>query len=603
LPPVSTSESTDRTDRAASPLGWDHRRAGWLVVAISVLVFAPTLALGRVAFDDEWLWSDDSPLRTPSIAMLAHVWFELDAHARRDLGSEYLPVRDLVVAADMAIWGSNERGLHATQLVLYALTVFGLGGLLVRFGARRDLAWLATLLWAIHPIHVESVAWLSERKGVLAGVFVVACGHAWIRYRRGGPARYLVLGAIAAIAGTWSKAPAMFAPAVFVAWDLLLLPAARRRWIAFGVIGGATAVAAIPVVLLARDAGVVDSRFEAAPDGRLISALGAQGHYLESLVLVRRPSVSYPIQSDGAAALDLALGAVAVLGSLALAVVPRRGRAWRLALLAWAWIWFFPISHLAATVHIAVADRFAYLWCLAGCAGGAWLVLRLRGPARLAVTGVLICVLGITTLRAQAAWTSSIDLFANAFAESPTDPVAAERLVQELFSAGQHVEALAVIDRGLAVHPEHAYLLARKARMLDAIGRRSEALATAERAARSGHASTMSLYAEQLAHAGRPSEALGFAERAAQRRPENPDYARRRIEILIALARFGEAVPLARELCVRDRRAVSHIVLGRALVGGGEIAEARRELDLAVAMDARDDMLAPLRAAIERASR
>ena len=84
----------------------------------------------------------------------------------------------------MAIWGDREQGFHATQLACYALTVLALGGLLVRWGLRRDLAWLATLLWAIHPIHVESVAWLSERKGVLAGLFAV--GEAAAGVREGG---------------------------------------------------------------------------------------------------------------------------------------------------------------------------------------------------------------------------------------------------------------------------------------------------------------------------------------------------------------------------------------------------------------------------------
>jgi protein O-mannosyl-transferase len=587
------------SDRTVPATGWERRGAGWLVVAITVLLFAPTLVFGRVALDDPWLWSDDSPLRTPSTATLRTVWLELDARARHEVGTEYLPVRDVVVAADMAVWGDDEHGPHATQLALYALTVGALGGLLVRFGMRRDLAWLATLLWAIHPIHVESVAWLSERKGILAGLFVVACGHAWIRYRRGGGWGWIVLGAAAAVAGTWSKAPAMFAPAVFAAWDLLVLPAARRRWIAIGVIGAATAVAAVPVVLVARDAGVVDSAFEIAPDGRLVSALGAQGHYLESLVLARAPSVSYPIQTAGAAPLELALGAAAVLGSLALARYPRRGgRTWRRAVLAWAWIWFVPISHLLTAVHIAVADRFAYLWSLGGCVGVAWLVLRVRGPLRLAITGALVCVLGISTLRAQAAWTSSIDLFANGFAASPDDPVACERLAGELFSRGDRTFALAVIDLGLAGHPEHAYLLARKARMLDALGRSVEALAASERAARSGHASTMALHADLLTRAGRAREALEFAERAARRRPEVPAYARAQLALLVTLGRYADADPVARALLVRDPSAPSHLLLGRVLVGRGWFAEAALHLGIAAAIGAPADAVARLRGLI-----
>ncbi|HEX3477758.1 MAG TPA: hypothetical protein VHT91_22205 [Kofleriaceae bacterium] len=564
-----------------APIAGGQRRAGAWVVAITVLVFAPTLALRRVAYDDPWLWSDTSPLRAPSMAVLRHVWLELDARARHDLGTEYLPVRDMVVAADMAVWSANEswneRGPHATQLALYALTVLGLGGLLVRFGLRRDLAWLATLLWAIHPIHVESVAWLSERKGVLAGLLAIACGHAWIRYRRGGGWGWVVAGAAAAVAATWSKAPAMFAPVVLAAWDRLVLPAGRRRWIAIAAIGGAAALAAIPVIVVARGAGVVDSAIEAAPDGRLTSALGALGHYVESLVLARPPSLSYPIQSEGAGPLELVLGAAAVIGSLALAVIPRGpGRAWRRALLAWTWIWFLPISHLLAVVHIVVADRFAYLWCLGGCAAAAWLVLQLRGPARLAVAGALVCALGVASLRAEAAWTSSIELYARGLAASPGDPVAAERLAGELFGAGQRAEALAVINRGLARHPDHPYLLADGARMLAELGRLSEALVRSERAARSGHASSLALHAELLAATGRRSEAAAFAERAARRRPEVAAYTEAWVELLLAIGHRDEAEAVARDRLARDPGPASARLLGRVFTDRRASADDRR---------------------------
>ncbi len=566
--------STVTTSDRAPAAGWQRRAGAW-VVAITVLVFAPTLALRRVAYDDPWLWSDTSPLRAPSMAVVRHVWLELDARARHDLGTEYLPVRDMVVAADMAVWGgtesTTERGPHATQLALYALSVLGLGGLLVRFGVRRDLAWLAALLWAIHPIHVESVAWLSERKGVLAGLLAIACGQAWIRYRRGGGWGWVVVGAAAAVAATWSKAPAMFAPAVFAAWDLRVLPAGRRRWIAIAAIGGAAALAAIPVVVVARGAGVVGNEFAIAPDGRLTSALGALGHYVESLVLARPPSLSYPIQTAGAGPLELVLGAAAAIGSLALAMVPRGpGRAWRRAVLAWTWIWFLPISHLLAVVHIVVADRFAYLWSLGGCAGAAWLVLQLRGPARLAVAGALVCALGVASLRAEAAWTSSIELFRRGLAASPGDPVACQRLAGELFHAGQRAEALAVIDRGLAVHPDHPYLLADGARMLAELHRPAEALVRSERAARSGHASTLALHAELLAATGRRSEAAAFAERAARRRPEIAAYTEAWVELLLALGRRDQAEAVARERLARDPGPASVRLLGRVFSAGAE---------------------------------
>ena len=296
---------------------WEGRWAGAAVVAIVLGVYAPTLVFGRVDYDDTWLWADNSPLRDLSSSTLHDVFFELDAAARHPLGGDYAPVRDLSVAADMAIWGDNEHGPHATQLALFALSVFGLGALLIRFGFTRPVAWLGVLAWAIHPMRVEAVAWLSDRKDVLAGLFVIACGHAWVRYRTSSKPGWLVVGTLATVAGTWCKGPAMFAPAAFAALDLLLLAPGRRRWIASAVICAAAALAAIPAVLVGRDARIIGTTDAPSP-GRAISSLGAQGHYVESLVLARPVSTNYPIQTRGPSGVDLAIDAYTLLGSLAL---------------------------------------------------------------------------------------------------------------------------------------------------------------------------------------------------------------------------------------------------------------------------------------------
>ena len=553
---------------------WERRGAWALVVALVLAIYAPTLLFTRVNYDDPWLWSDDSPLRHPSAAVMHDVWFEMDARARHDFGTEYLPVRDVAVAIDMAIWDDNEHGPHATQLVLYALTVLGLGTLLVRFGMKRELAWTATLLWALHPLHAESVAWLSERKGILAGLFVVACGHAWVRYRADGRARWLVVGALAAVAGVWSKAPAMFAPAAFALWDVLVLPANRRRWIAIAVIGGATALASVPVVIVAVDAKVVDEP-QGAAHGRLVTALAAQGHYVQGLVLTKAPSVAYPIQTDGPTALDLAVGAAAVIGSVGLGWYAfTRRRAWALAVLGWTWIWFLPISQLIMPVHILVADRFAYWWVLGGCIGGAWLVLRARGPLRLALTGALVCVLAIATLRAEGAWTSSVELWTDAVAENPHSTSGWDNLASAYQEQGMSAVALAILEAGLVLNPEEPYLLLHDANLLEATHRRPEALVAARRAAQSGHASTLWLYAQLLHVDKRDEEALPWAERAAARRPEMSKYPRTVAEILLKLDRAREAEAVLRRLLAVEPSPLHHLMLADALLQQRRFAEA-----------------------------
>ena len=574
---------------------WERRWAGWLVVAIAVAVFAPTLVFGRVGFDDMWLWGDDSPLREASLATLREIFGQLDGEARRRFGAEYLPVRDVAVMLDMVVWGENERGPHATQLALYAISVYATGSLLVRFGLARPVAWVGTLLWAIHPVHVEAVAWLSERKGILAGLFVIACGHAWVRYRAGASRWWLVAATVAAVAGVWSKAPAMFAPAVFAAWDLLLLAKHRRRWIAIGVIGGAVALAAVPVVAIAADRDIIGDDAEKHP--RVSTAVGAIGHYAQSFVLAKEPTLAYPMQTDGPSALDITLGVVVLAATLAFAWRWWRGRRdrWALALVAWAAVWFVPISHVIISVHIPVADRYVYLLSLAPCVGVALVLERLPGTVRFATTGALVCVLAIFTIRAEGVWASSLTLFEHTFATNPRDDRHVQNYVDALVAEGQHEKALAALDEALALRPGHGYLLAKKASVLDSMGRKDEAIATSALAAASGKSSVMFAHAVRLRGRDRTAEALVWIDRAVVQQPDIEMYTRAKGEILVELGRYAEAEPVLRRALALDARPpITHLLLATALVRLGRGAEATPHLEHA----ARDRALAAKVAAL-----
>lgn len=562
----------------------ERRWIGWAIAALVVAVYLPTLAFGFIGYDDHWLWSDDSPLRALDGETLKHIWLELDARSRHDIGTEYLPVRDMLVALDMTFWRTSEHGPHITQLGLYALTVVGLGNLLVRFHMRRDLAWLATLLWALHPLHVESVAWLSERKGILAGLFVVATGHAWVRYRASLRARWLVVAAACAVAGTWSKAPAMFAPAIFAIWDVLLIPEPRRRLRTIVVVNAAAILAAIPVIIVALGGGIVDGEFSPPPDGRITACVGALGHYALGILGVRAPAIAYPIQTSGAAGFELALGAAVIAATLALAAWRGEGRRWRLATLAWAALAYLPISHLVTRVHIAVADRYVYLLLLAPCIGAAWLALRLRGIVRTLAIAGLALALALATLRAQKPWSSSESLYERALRSSPGDSGAALSLAELLYTRNDAPAALAVVERSLRSSPSDPYLIGRRAELLEHLGRVPEALEAARRAAESGHASLTWRYAQLLARHGDPARALAFAEHAAQRRPEVPQYAWTRIQILVALGQLDDAQRAGEALVLAHPGSASHLVLARVLDARGDhgAAEAQRAIAASV---------------------
>jgi hypothetical protein len=532
----------------------------WLVLLVVLGVFAPTIALTTVTYDDPWLWSEDSPLRAPTPEVLEDIFFELDFHARRPLGSEYLPVRDLVVAADMAVWGDNEHGLHVTQLGLFLLTVLGLGSLLVGFGLRKETAWLGVLIWAIHPSHVEAVAWLSERKGILAGLFAVGCGHAWLRFRRGGHAAWLLAAMLAAIAAIWSKAPAMAIGPALAAFDWYLLPAHRRRWITIGAVGLASVLAAVPVMMVALDANVVSDGVSAVDRSPWTLVPGVIGHYVQSLACMTLPSVAYPIQIAGPSAVDLALGIAAIAGSLLLWWRSARPLAddaplrWRRALIAWTALWFLPVSQLALPVHIIVADRYVYLATLGACIGVAAVVMILPPASRRIVGALLVGVLSVLTIRATHAWTSSHALWQRALAVSPADPKAVENYALVL-QVTHREEALAVVVDGLRYAPLDPNL-----RLKQALLAPSDAYAATAIATLSGSASAQWWYGELLRRDGRVREAAYWFERAWRKQRGSLLYIRSHAHSLVALGRHAEALPLLAVLIARtgadiDRRA------------------------------------------------
>ena len=307
-------------------------------------------------------------------------------------------------------------------------------------------------------------------------------------------------------------------------------------------------------MLVANDAHVIGAAESGGDsDGRVATVLGAAGHYAESLALARRPAVTYPINTDGPDDLELALGAACALGSAAAAAVWLRRRVRRplgaaperslgAALLAWAWLSYLPSSHVILPVHVVVADRLALVWSLAPCVALAWLLEQLRSPWRAAGIGAVVLALAIATIRSEGAWASSVDLLDRAATSNPRDVQLVTALAHEYRDDGQLDDALASIDRGLAVQPDEPHLLDERGRLLAAAGDRTGALAAAAHAAASGAASALDFEARLLANAGRARDALPLAERAVDRHPELGAYQRTLAFALVGVGRPRDAI-------------------------------------------------------------
>lgn len=172
------SEAAKPQAQAPAPKPW--LAPAWLapafaaaVVILGCVAYWPQLDNGFTNWDDNWLITENRWIRSLDLEHVATIFNPMaPQETREELGNEYLPLRDLSYAVNYALDGYNPRGYQATNLLLHIFNSLLLLLLAARLTGRSLLGSLAGLLFALHPVHVEAVSWLSSRKDLLATFFV-----------------------------------------------------------------------------------------------------------------------------------------------------------------------------------------------------------------------------------------------------------------------------------------------------------------------------------------------------------------------------------------------------------------------------------------------
>jgi len=397
-----------------------------VLVAAVLLTYANTLAGGFV-------WDDN--LFTANQAYwtydLKAIFFSLANSL------EYQPVRDLTFLADIALWGERPLGFHLTNLLLFTLVVI----LVYRLAARlhcwyRDgdaaaepetFVPLATaLLFALHPLRSEVVAWVTQRNTLLATLFCLLSLLLYCRYLEGERGeRGVLAGSIAAfVLALFSKAIVVILPLL-----LLLLSGCRRGGKRFPVLAllpyfAVSAAAAGLHIAIARQTTVISAAYGASLVERGAIALQIPFFYLKKTLLPTGLSAFYPdLFSRSLTSLPVLLGGVLLLAVTAVVWRLRR----RLPELAFGYGWFMitllPVSNLFATSPV-VADRYLFLPAIGPCFTVAALLGRLAtaGSVRRGITvaGILLLVvLAAMTHGRNRVWQSDIALWSDTALRSP----------------------------------------------------------------------------------------------------------------------------------------------------------------------------------------
>ncbi|MBP9893058.1 MAG: tetratricopeptide repeat protein, partial [Planctomycetes bacterium] len=144
------------------------------VVFLGCVAYWPQLDNGFTNWDDNWLITENRWIRSLDLNHVTTIFNPMaPQEIREELGNEYLPLRDLSYSVNYALDGYNPRGYQATNLLLHIFNSLLVLLLAARLTGKPLLGGLAGLLFAIHPVHVEAVSWLSSRKDLLATFFVL----------------------------------------------------------------------------------------------------------------------------------------------------------------------------------------------------------------------------------------------------------------------------------------------------------------------------------------------------------------------------------------------------------------------------------------------
>jgi protein O-mannosyl-transferase len=620
------------------PVAVTHRNraravAALLLSAAVILAFWPVLGNGFVNFDDDEYVTANPRVRG-GLSLEGLRWAATSGEL-----ANWHPLTWISHMCDAQVFGGSPAGHHATSLLLHLVNTLLLFLLLeIATGALGPSAFAAAL-FGVHPLHVESVAWVAERKDVLSTMFWLLATLAYVSWtRRPGAARYAATVAALA-AGLASKPMLVTLPVTLLLLDVWPL----GRWAPLAArLGGMraaaklvieklplfalSAVSCIVTYAVQRSHGAVGTLAEFSFPTRLANAILSYGTYLVRTVLPVGLAVFYPHPGASISAAEVAVAGLAVAALTALAIRARRRAPYAFV----GWLWYLgtlvPVVGLVQVGDQATADRYTYvplIGIFVAIAFGIPDLLRRTGLSRLPsralpAAAVVVAVLAVLANAQARTWRDSASLFEHALAVTTRNAVAHNNLALALESRGSADEAAAHYAEAIRIDPRHAKaynnlgcLLVERGRLDEAVASFSSAVAAAPRFAKAHYNLGIALarqgrdaeaipsferaleiapddseahdnYGISLARLGRLDEALTQFAAAVRSDPNNADACFNWGLTLGARGAWSEAAArFADAVRIRPSHAAAHQELGAALLRIGDRERARQEFDTA----------------------
>ena len=446
------------------------------VLAAAILPFLPALWNGFVNWDDPRFIVDNPAIRGLSLAHLVAMFTQF-------VDGNFIPLTQLSFALNYAIHGLWPAGFHATNILLHAANAWLVWLLLVRLGGSPASAALGAILFALHPLRVESVVWATERKDVLFALFYLLALHAYVRYLADRTWRQLAMVLLWFALSGLSKQMAISLPVVLLVLDF----AAGRKW-APRVFWEKAPFVLVTLAFVAvayfgqHTSGALVQGTQYTPLHRLLLSCNSLVMYGRGVLWPMELSCIYPYPKDVVAEAAYTPFVVLVAAG-ALVFFGRRFRP------LWIGGLFFlltlaPVLNVVPAGSQMVADRFTYLpavgvsYAIALAGAGGWhrWSRRRRQLALASVTAALL-VLPVVTWQRARVWKNDLTLWTDTVKKAPDAFVAQSNLALAKFHAGAYDEAAAGFSRAIQLAPAVADSYHNRGRAYQRLGRREAALA------------------------------------------------------------------------------------------------------------------------------
>jgi protein O-mannosyl-transferase len=438
----------------------------WLPVLLFGLVlgtFLPCLRDGFVRIDDP-LYVLNNPHVRQGMTWASLRWACTSADAQN-----WHPLTWLSLMLDSQCFGLSAAAFHATNIFLHAANTALLFLLLRAMTGARGRSFVAAALFGLHPLRVESVAWISERKDVLSALFWMLAIWAYARYAnkfkvQGSKFKvFYGLSLLCFVLGLLAKPMLVTLPFALLLLDYWPL----RRWgkipvqwlllekIPFLVLAAASSAVTF---IVQRQGGAITPADELGLSLRLDNAIVSYARYLGKTAWPVDLCAMYPHPGH------LPPGTVAGAGLILAVVTALSLWRWRaMPYLAVGWFWFLgtlvPVIGLVQVGRQGMADRYTYIPSIGLVIAVVWAVAKLAQPWKkgnlfagaAAAAAIVVCI--PLTVRQIGYWKDSTTLFGHSVKVNPSDWISSAYLAFELQADGKADQAIAMYQQSLQVNP------------------------------------------------------------------------------------------------------------------------------------------------------